>query len=379
MRDDEFIATVAGVGTSKFGKHQGARFEDLAWTAIGPALSAAGIDPDQVGAVYVGSVFGPSGLAARISRAAGLINAPAIKVEAACASGTVAAHMAAEAVRSGRCEYALAIGIEMLSAVFDGAIVPEASDSDGAIGLPLPGLYALQAQRYMHLTGTSAEDIALVAVKNRSNGALNPIAHRSIAVTLQEVMDSRPIADPLTLLQCCPMSDGAAAVVFSRSSRNTGVGLRASEVVGGQGWPGASDKPWGIDSVKRAMRSIQKTLGEAPVADLYEVHDAFTIGELLTIEAMDLVAPGTAPAALRQGRFHRDGDIPVNPSGGLLSRGHALGATGIAQIAECFLQLTGQAGARQIEGARRAIVETLGGGASGLDGNCAAVMVLEQI
>lgn len=378
MSESDFIAHVMGVGITPFGKHKDTRFEDLAAQSVLSALEGADLEPGQIGTVYVGSVFGPSGLAARVAAAAGLYNASVVKVEAACASGSIAAHMAARDVASGAARYSLALGVEKLSEVFGGPIVPELSDREGVLGLPMPGLYALQASNYLHRTGYAADDLAEVAVKNRANGADNPIAHQQSAVTRAEVLASRPIADPLTLLQCCPMSDGAAAVVFgppSGTDSATGVGLLASSVAGGRGWPAPDvDEQWGMGCVGRALDGLFDQLGGQRRFDLYEVHDAFTIGEILSIEALGLVDRGGGIEALLAGRFHIGGDTPVNASGGLIARGHALGATGTAQIVESVLQLQGGAGVRQVAGARTALVETLGGGASGLDGNAAALL-----
>lgn len=380
MSDSLFTAHVLGTGITPFGKHRDTRFEDLAARAVLEALGEAGIEPGQVDTVYVGSVFGPSGLAARVAAASGLHNAAVVKVEAACASGSVAAHMAARDVASGAARHSLALGVEKLSEVFEGPIIPELSDREGVLGLPMPGLYALQASNYLHRTGYSADDLAEVAVKNRANGAANPIAHQQSTVTRTEVLDSRLIAEPLTLLQCCPMSDGAAAVLFgpaTRAGSPTGVGLMASSMAGGRGWPAPGvDEQWGMGCVGRALDQLWDRLGGPRRFDLYEVHDAFTIGEILSIEALRLVDRGAGVQALMDGRFHVGGDIPVNASGGLIARGHALGATGVAQIVESVIQLQGEAGDRQVAGATTALVETLGGGASGLDGNAAALLAL---
>lgn len=380
MTESGFTAHIMGTGITPFGKHRDIRFEDLAAQAVLDALDEADIEPGQVGTVYVGSVFGPSGLAARVAAASGLHNASIVKVEAACASGSVAAHMAARDVASGNSRYSLALGVEKLSEVFDGPIIPELSDREGVLGLPMPGLYALQANNYLHQSGYAAEDLAEVAVKNRANGAANPIAHQQSAVTRSEVLGSRLIAEPLTLLQCCPMSDGAAAVLFgpaTRADSPTGVGLLASSMAGGRGWPAPGvDEQWGMGCVVRALDELWERLGGPRRFGLYEVHDAFTIGEILSIEALRLVNRGDGVQALVDGRFHVDGDLPVNASGGLIARGHALGATGVAQVVESVIQLQGRAGNRQVAGANTALVETLGGGASGLDGNAAALLAL---
>jgi acetyl-CoA acetyltransferase len=373
-------AQVWGVGMSQFGRLPERRLEDIAWEAIGEAFEDAGVEPAEIELVFVGNVFGPSGVGARIARAAGISEAPVLAIEAACASGTVAAHLAVTAVREGRCRIALAIGIETMSTRFDGAILPETSDTEGAAGLPLPGLYALQACRYVTVHRRSPDELAGVAVKNRANGADNPRAARRAAVSADEVLDSRLIADPLTVLQCCPVSDGAAAAVIGPvRRRDDDIQVLGTGFVGGAAWPAEPDELWGVASVRRAASAAAADAGLALTeADVVEVHDAFTIGELVTVEALGFCQPGTALDALAAGEFSIGGRWAVNPSGGLLSRGHPLGATGLAQIAEIVWQLRGQAGKRQQPGARLGVVETMGGGASGLDGNAAGVLVLGE-
>ncbi|GAA4557867.1 thiolase family protein [Pseudonocardia xishanensis] len=371
---------ITGAGMSRFGRQPETRLEDLAADAVEQALERAGVEPHEIGVVYVGNVLGPGGLGPRVARACGLTAGPALTLEAACASGTVAAHHAIGAVARGEHRYALALGIEQLSTLFRGAIVPEPTDAEGAVGLPLPGLYALQAHRYAERHGVDLDALALVSVKNRAAGAANPRAVQRTTTTVEEVLGSRPIADPLTFLQCCPMVDGAAAVVIGPADGRPGeVSVAASVVEGGRAWPAADDLPWGSACVRRARQAAETMLGE-PLSSgsLFEVHDAFTIGEMLTVEALGLVEEGTALDALAAGVFDRDGALPVNPSGGLIARGHPLGATGVAQLTESWLQLRGEAGGLQVPDARRAVVETMGGGASGLDGNCAAIVVLDR-
>jgi acetyl-CoA C-acetyltransferase len=365
---------------SEFGRFPDRRLEDLAWDAIGEALDDAEVEPAEIELVYVGNVFGPSGVGARIARAAGISSAPVLAVEAACASGTTAAHLAVTAVREERCRVALAVGIETMSTRFDGAIVPEATDAEGAAGLPLPGLYALQASRYLAVHGRDADELAAVAVKNRANGAANPRAARREAVSTEGVLQSRMIADPLTVLQCCPVSDGAgAAVIGPARKRARDVPVLASAFAGGAAWPAEPDELWGVGAIRRAARAAEADAGFALTdADVVEVHDAFTIGELVTLEALGFCDAGTALDRLGAGDFAIGGRWAVNPSGGLLSRGHPLGATGLAQIAEIVWQLQGRADTRQQPDARLGVVETMGGGASGLDGNAAAVLVLGE-
>jgi acetyl-CoA C-acetyltransferase len=368
-----------GVGTSDYGLFPERRVESLVWEAAAEAIRDAGISPRDVDAIVVGSVFGPPGVATRVQRGMGIPGVPMWTIENACASSTSAYHEAVEAVRFGRFGCVLVLGVDQMSTLFSGAIVPEATDPEGASSLPLPGLYALQAARYVDEFGVTPEQLAAVAVKNKRNGLDNPRAQlRNSAPTVEEVLASRMIAEPLTFLQCCPTSDGAGAAVVG-PDRGNGDDLRieASAMVSGALWDHRSDDVWGYASVTRAAERAYAQAGRTPgEIDVLEVHDAFTIGEILTLEALGLAPRGKGAELAPSGHTARDGAQPVNPSGGLLSRGHPLGGTGTAQIAEIAWQLRGRAGARQVQRHRVGLVETMGGGAAGMDGNACVVTIL---
>lgn len=368
-----------GVGTSAYGRFPDQRVESLAWTAVAEAVRDADIRPDAIDAIIVGSVFGPPGVATRIQRGLGIPFVPMWTVENACASGTSAYHEAVEAVRYGRFKCVLVLGVDQMSTLFSGAIVPEATDPEGAASLPLPGLYALQAQRYVSEFGVTPEQLAAIAVKNKSNGMDNPRAQlRDTVPTIQDVLDSRMIAEPLTFLQCCPTSDGAgAAIVGGDRGNQDDLRIEASAMVSGALWDQRSEDVWGFASVARAAQKAYAQAGRSPQEiDVLEVHDAFTIGEILTLEALGIAPRGKGAELAPSGHTTRDGVQPVNPSGGLLSRGHPLGATGMAQLAEIAWQLRGRAGARQVARHRVGLVETMGGGAAGMDGNACVVTIL---
>lgn len=376
---------VSGVGTSHFGKQPHLSPAELAWAALGEALaddrtsrgaatgSASGID-----AVYVGSVFGEPGVAMRALQGLALTGIPIVTVENACASGTSALHEAATAIRQGRYERVLVLGLEQMSTLFKGPIVPQQTDTEGRTGLAMPSLYAMEASRWLHEGRVTQEQLAAVSVKNHRHAMHNERAQYRGDYTIAEVLGSAMISDPLTLLQCSPISDGAAAVVLTGSSASSrDVELLASAQRAGGPWDHRTDDVWGYrliaDTARAAME--QAALGPGDV-DLAEVHDAFTIGELTTTEALGLVAEGEAGRHALEGHTALGGRLPVNPSGGLLSRGHPLGATGVAQVAEVVWQLRGEAGGRQVEGARVGLVETMGGGVSGVDGNACVVALL---
>ncbi|QYB07471.1 thiolase family protein [Rhodococcus sp. USK10] len=372
-------AMLWGVGTSSYGRFPDQRVESLAWTAVAEAVQDAGIRPDAIDAIIVGSVFGPPGVATRIQRGLGIPSVPMWTVENACASGTAAYHEAVEAVRHGRFTCVLVLGVDQMSTLFSGAIVPEATDPEGAASLPLPGLYALQAQRYVGEFGVTPEQLAAIAVKNKTNGMDNPRAQlRDTVPTVQEVLDSRMIAEPLTFLQCCPTSDGAGAAIVGgdRGNRND-LRIEASAMVSGALWDQRSEDVWGFASVARAAEKAFAQADRTPQEiDVLEVHDAFTIGEIITLEALGIAPRGKGAELAPSGHTTRGGAQPVNPSGGLLSRGHPLGATGMAQLAEIAWQLRGQAGPRQVDRHRVGLVETMGGGAAGMDGNACVVTIL---
>jgi acetyl-CoA acetyltransferase len=368
-----------GVGTSDYGLFPERRVETLAWDAVAEAVRDAGITPAEIDAIVVGSVFGPPGVATRVQRGMGFPGVPMWTIENACASGTSAYHEAVEAVRLGRFGCVLVLGVDQMSTLFSGAIVPEATDPEGASSLPLPGLYALQARRYIDEFGVTPEQLAAVAVKNKRNGLDNPRAQlRNNAPGVEEVLGSRMIADPLTFLQCCPTSDGAgAAIIGPDRGHPDDLRIEASAMVSGALWDHRSDDVWGYASVARAAEKAFAQAGRTPQEiDVLEVHDAFTIGEILTLEALGLAPRGKGAELAPSGHTARDGAQPVNPSGGLLSRGHPLGGTGTAQLAEIAWQLRGRAGKRQVSRHRVGLVETMGGGAAGMDGNACVVTIL---
>jgi len=366
--------SVYGVGTSDYGKQPHLSAPDLAHRAVLEAIGDAGTD--DVDAVFVGTVFGASGIAQRALETAGVLGVPIVTVENACASGTTAFHEGVAAVQAGRYERVLALGIEQMSTLFSGPIVPEATDAEGASGFAMPAMYAMSAARYAQDHGLTPEQLASVAVKNYRNAAGNPRAQRKGVFTRDQILTSRPIADPLTVLQCSPISDGAAAAIIGPSRigdvRVLGTSLRA-----GAAWGAGSEHVWGFDLIRGVAQEVYEATGLGPQdVDLFEVHDAFTIGEIVTIEALGLTGLGRGGAFTASGATAIDGALPVNPSGGLLGRGHPLGATGLAQIAEVVNQLRGRAEGRQVVGARRGLVETMGGGAAGTDGNACVVVML---
>jgi acetyl-CoA C-acetyltransferase len=364
------------VGSSLFGRQSDAEVADLAARAALDALRDAEVD--AVDAVYVGTVFGEMGAAQRVTHRLGLHRVPVIRVENACASATTALHEAAAAVAAGRYRTVLALGVEHMSRLPRGPLPPEPRDPHGRAGLLLPAMYAMAATRYLETTPLTREDLAAVAVKNHGNALANPLAEFGVALTVDEVLGAKVIAEPFTLHQCSPISDGAAAAVVGvHRGHERDVEIAATELQSGALWDRRSPHVWGFDVVRDTARAAYARADiEAHDVDLVECHDAFTIGEIATTESLGLAEPGEGYRLVRDGVTAREGKTPVNPSGGLLGRGHPLGATGLAQVHEIVTQLRHEAGERQVAHARTGVVETMGGGVTGIDGNACVVVVL---
>lgn len=369
-------ACVWGVGTSEFGKQPGVSTQELVWASVGEALVDAGID--RVDAVFVGTCFGEPGIAQRSLHRMGIVDLPITILENACASSTHAFHEACMAVESSRYEKVLVVGVEHLTSRFRGAIPVEQRDHEGRTGLGLPALYAMSAALYQDRFGVTDAELAAVSVKNHLHGTMNPRAQHRQSVTLEEVLASRMVSDPLTLLQCCPIADGSGAAVIGRTRRTPrDIVVRGSAMRTGGLWGYGTDRAWGFDLIASTAADAYTKAGiGVEDVDVLEMHDAFTIGEIVTAEALGLVEEGTGARLATSGHTALGGAQPVNPSGGLLSRGHPLGATGTAQLAELVWQLRADAGARQVDGARTALLETMGGGAGGVDGNACVVALL---
>jgi acetyl-CoA acyltransferase len=386
-------ALVAGVGMTRFAKSP-RTLRELAVEAVGEALADAGISVDRIQAAYVGNaaaglVTGQEMIRGQVMlRPAGVEGIPVFNVENACASSSSAFHLGWQAVVSGAYDVVLCVGAEKLThedkrvgmAAIGTAVDMEAraelaellGSGQGASDRSFfMDIYAGLARDYMERSGATAGDFAEVVVKNQHNGSLNPRAQYGSELTVEEVLASRSIVSPLTLLMCSPISDGAAAAVLvSPRSGLAGPRVRASVVV--SGGPHDNGDPTS-GSVGRAAALAFSQAGVGP-SDLScaEVHDASAPAELIVYEELGLAPPGGGPSLLASGRTRLDGSLPVNTSGGLLSKGHPIGATGIAQICEAVWQLRGDAGHRQVDGARVALTQNGGGW---LDGDSAAMSV----
>ena len=366
-----------------FGRHERS-MQDLAQEAVLGALKDAGIGRTQVQAMYNANVYGGMVLGQVLMRDLGITGPALYNVENACASGATAVHLARQALQLGVYDTVLVWGVEQLTKLGGGTIPLQRNDYKtelyAAQGMTLPAVYAMRGTRYLHERGETPEILAQVAVKNRANGARNPFAQQRKTVTLDEVLKSRPVAEPLTLLQCCPSAvDGAAAVVLT--TKRPMAGRAAVRILGSAVQSGHLEE--GCDNIldaeitARAARVSYEQAGVGPEdVDVVELHDAFTIAELLYYEALGIAPEGTGADMLRRGETLLGGHVPVNPSGGLLAKGHPLGATGVAQMVEVAWQLQGRAEGRQVEGARIGLTQCTGGGIAGVDHAASSVHLL---
>jgi acetyl-CoA acetyltransferase len=369
-----------GWGMTSFGRHAetGVR---LGADALRLAIASAEVDPTDIDALYVGHVYGGMVAGERVGALGGLAGAPTVNVENACASGSSAIIEAAHAISSGRYNCVAVAGFEKLSDSRE-MLAPAQDDYEGQLGLVFPAWHAMRARLYMNEYQISREDLAEVTVKARHHGSLNPLAQFRKPVTTDEVVSSREIATPLRLLDCCPRGDGGAAVILANRDYLVSAKRRhgaVTQIAGAglySGRPDGTYSPLFEDITYRATNTaFADTKFSRRDVKFAEVHDCFSIAEPFRIEGLGLCEQGTYFNHLRDGKWRLGGSLPVNPSGGLLSKGHPLGATGIAQVCEVAWQFSGGAGARQIDGADVAITHTRGGSVPGTEGGSCAVIV----
>ncbi len=394
MRD----VAIIGAGMTKFGKFLDRSLKDLAREAVQGALDSAGIDKSKlqvavVGNATAGLITGQEMIRGQVVlRELGIGGIPVINTENACASSSTAFHLGWLYVASGMYDIALVLGMEKLthedkrrSFQAIGAAVdvewvqqmakaakeakeksserqPTFEEGAGERRSMFMDFYAVFARRYMERTGATKEDFARVAVKNLYHGSLNPKAQYGGEYTIEDILNAPLVVEPLTRLMCSPISDGAAAVVLvaadkARQFTSRPVYVRASVLASGRdrlpGEPGIT--------TETAQLAYQKAGIGPKDLDVIEVHDASAPAELIIYEELGLCAEGEGPSLIRSGYTKLGGKQPVNTSGGLLAKGHPIGATGVAQICEIFWQLRGEAGARQVEGAKVGLTENGGG------------------
>jgi acetyl-CoA C-acetyltransferase len=379
------VAVVAA-GMTRFGELWQSSLRDLFVEAADQALKNAGadhIDSIYIGNMSAGQFVGQEHLGPLMADHLGFAGVAATRIESACASGGAALRAAFLEVASGASDLVLAAGVEKMTDGGDTtAVLATAADQENEAyhGITFPGLYAMFARAHMEKYGTTEEDLAWVSVKNHRHGNLNPKAQFRREVTVEEVLKSAMVSEPLRLLHCSPVSDGAAAVLLcpvdqagkytDKPIKIIGSGLATSTIALAD-----REDPAFLDAVARSAERAFKMAGIGPRdVQLAEVHDCFCIAEIGCIEALGIVEKGKGGEAARTGETALGGRLPVNTSGGLKSKGHPVGATGIAQAIEVFEQLQGQAGERQVADARIGLAQNMGG-----SGASSAVHIFERI
>lgn len=367
---------VIGCGMTKFGELWTKSLRDIFVEAALKSIDDAGVD--HIDSMYVGSMtpglfVGQEHIGALMADYLGVAPIPAVRVESACCSSGMALRLGFFEVVSGNSDVVLVGGVEKMN---DGADVTyalaTAADQEYEVyhGITFPGLYALIAKAHMHRYGTTREQLAAVSVKNHRNGSLNPNAHFPKEVTIEQVINATLVADPLTVLDSSPVSDGAACVILASMDYAKRLQKPLVKILGS----GAATDTIALHSredittlkaVKISAESAYKMAGTKP-SDVHvaEVHDCFTIAEICIIEELGFVEKGKGGSFTEQGHTALEGKIPINTSGGLKSKGHPVGATGAAQVVEIVEQLRGTAGKRQIKNAKIGLTQNMGGSGS---------------
>lgn len=371
---------IAGVGMTPFGRFPDRRIDAMGADAVAAALADAGMTAAELDAVWCGNVLGGGAAGQRALAASGIEGIPVQNIENACASGSFAFAEAFQAVRTGRVRAALVLGVESATTAFDGGLITlDRDDEPTRLGLSLPGIYAMNASRYLAQYEADPRALAAVSVKNRAAGRNNPRARFRGPVTIDEVLDSKPVAEPLTMLQCCANADGAAAVVLlpAGDARPDAVRVLGTGVSSGF----RIDADYDLTHSRITATAGDRAFADAGIdrarVDIAEVHDAFTIGELIALESLGLAERGQAWRMTLDGVTAAGGSLPVNTSGGLLSRGHAVGASGVAQVVELTRQLQGRS-ENPAPGAEVALAHTVGGGVATHDGIASVVSLIAR-
>ena len=380
---------VVGVGMTKFekpGRREGWDYPQMAKESGTKALADAGISFDEVRQAYVGYVYGESTSGQRAVYELGMTGIPVVNVNNNCSTGSTALYLAAEAIRGGRADCALALGFEKmqpgsLGSTYDdreqpmGRHLQALAEISEVLFPPAPWMFGAAGREHMKTYGTTAEHFAKIGEKNHRHSVNNPYAQFQESYSLQDILDSRMIYDPLTKLQCSPTSDGSGAAILASESFVDSHGLsgQAVEIVGqamttdfASTFDGTAKNIIGYDMNVQAARQVYDQAGlGAEDFQVIELHDCFSANELLLYEALGLCAEGEAGKLVDSGDTTYGGKWVVNPSGGLISKGHPLGATGLAQCAELTWQLRGTADKRQVDGVQAALQHNIGlGGAA---------------
>jgi acetyl-CoA C-acetyltransferase len=368
---------VIGIGKTAFGAFADRDLRSLAVEAGQKCMQDAGVTPSQIEAFYLGNFAGPSfvgqnHLAPYIAGAMGITGVPCTRFEAACASSGSAFFHAVSAVGAGLYDLVLVGGVEKMTSQTTPKvteILAGAGDmmGEGRAGATFPALFAMIARRHMYQYGTTREQLAAVAVKNHANGAKNPLAHMRKVITIEQALAGKPIADPLTVYDCSLISDGAAAVLIAPLERAHEFTNKAVQILGiaqTSDYVALDEKDdiTTFRAVKEAAQKAYKMAGVTPQdIQFAEIHDCFTIAEIIATEDLGFVKKGEGGPYALEGCTSLKGPRPVNTSGGLKAKGHPVGATGVGQICDLVMQIRGEAGERQIERHSLGLAQNLGG------------------
>ena len=365
---------VLGAGSTRYGRLEESLVEMIV-NASADAIEDASIEPNEIGAAYISNVFGIADkqvhLGPVIMSRLGIPEKPSLSIESACGSGSVSFREAYANVAAGFYDAVLVTGAEKVthtSTAWTTTYFAYCSDFfyEGSAGASFPGLFASMARAYISEFGATEEDFAHVAVKNHENGTLNPKAHLRKKITIEDVMKSAVVASPLKLYDCCPFSDGASSVVICNEKFAKEHGGNYVNVIGSGrgGSPAALQDRNHITTIDSTVIASQQAYKAADITpkdiDFAEVHDCFTIAEVVNSEDLGFIKKGQGVKAAREGLTARNGEIPLNPSGGLKSKGHPIGATGVGQVVETYEQLTGVAGQRSVNGAEIGLTHNFG-------------------
>jgi acetyl-CoA C-acetyltransferase len=371
---------IVGTGMTKFGEHWKKGLRELITEAGIKAVASAGISGKDIqlivgGSMSSGMFVGQEHTGALFTDYLGLNPIPAIRTEAACASSSVALVTGCMAIESGRFECVVVGGVEKMTDVY-GSLATTAlagamdRDNEAYFGLTFPGVYALMANRHMHMYGTTREQIAAVAVKNHENAMHNPSAQYHSRISIDDVLKSPLVSDPLRLLDCSPIADGAACLILvpadkAKKYTDTPIYIRGSAQASDTlGLYRRNDITTVGATLSAAKNAYQQAGITAKDVNFAEVHDCFTINEIIATEDLGFCKKGEGGKFIESGETRIGGRIPINTSGGLKAKGHPVGATGAAQIVELVEQLRGEAGGRQVPGAETGLAHNVGGSGS---------------
>jgi len=376
---------IIGVGSTIFGKLPDKALDELGGEAALAALTDAGVAPKDVQFGYCANLYGGMVIGQAVLREVGITGIELTNIENACAGGATALRKAWWDIASGLYDIGIVVGVESMttSPMAGKLITPAKGDITGELGMNMVARFALVQRRYMHMFNVSLEQIAKVSVKNHHHGCLNPYSQYKKELTIEEIINSRPICEPITLLQCCPATDGASAVVLAsgdlaKKYTSQPIIMAASLLKSGDYSFRWEDITFS-DMTYKCTNEAYEMAGLGPEdVDVCELHDAFAVNELMHYVELGFCQRGEEVRLLEDGVTELGGKLPVNTSGGLLSKGHPISASGVAQVAEIVWQLRGQAGNRQVANAKVGLAHVLGGEVTGLESGAVAIHILKR-